>query len=368
MSSRVQVSRLRAAVLPAAALCAVLLPPHGSPVLEPLAVPFVVRAAVIAPVAAAAAWAVPRRPWPLLLVAVADALVWSPGFLLSLASYVAAVACRRSRHVAAYAAVAALTAVVPRPGAEISSSLGAVPLFVGLPLAAGLWVTARRQAMAALRERAERVEREQEARAGRVRAQERARIARDMHDVVAHRISLVVLRAGALEINAPDERTAAEAELIRATGKEALAELRAVLGVLGQDDGDAFHPQPLLADLDRLLDHSRSAGVPVERRDEGTAGAPPVMVQHTVYRVVQEALTNVHKHAGPAATTVVLRHLPGALEVTVRNAAPGCAPPAVPGGGTGLIGLRERVELLGGEFAAGPEPDGGFVVRARLCT
>ncbi|MER7498542.1 histidine kinase [Nonomuraea pusilla] len=175
---------------------------------------------------------------------------------------------------------------------------------VVLPLVAGLWVGARRQVLAGLRERAARLEREQAARAGQARAQERTRIAREMHDVVAHRVSLIVLHTGALEVSVPDERTAAEIASIRAAGREALANLREVLGVLrAQESPDGHAPPPSLADLDRLLGQSRSAGLRVRRRDEGDPRPVPEAAQRAAYRVVQEALTNVHKHVGDATST-----------------------------------------------------------------
>ncbi|MFG1688101.1 histidine kinase [Nonomuraea sp. NPDC049269] len=326
-----------------------------------------VPAAVVGLLAAAAARVAPGRPWLLPVLALVDAVLRAPGLLLAVASYVAATTLRRPAPLALYAVPASLVAVIPQPGVGLVSALGGAPLFAWLPLALGLWAGARRQVVDGLRERARRLEREQSARTEQARAQERARIAREMHDVVTHRVSLMVLRAGALEINATDEKTAAEAELIRATGKDALTELRAVLGVLDEEDGD-YHPRPTLAELDWLLEQSRSAGVPVERHEEGDPGALPVMVQHTAYRVVQEALTNIHKHAGRAATQVVLRHLPAALHIDVRNAAPPSPALDLPGGGSGLLGLRERVELLGGEFTAGAEPDGGFLVSVRLPT
>jgi signal transduction histidine kinase len=188
-----------------------------------------------------------------------------------------------------------------------------------------------------------------------------------MHDVVAHRVSLMVLHAGALEVNSPDEHTAAAAALIRTTGREALADLRDVLGVLRSPDA-ALQPQPVLADLDALIEQSRAVGIQVGRRDEGEARPLAAAVQRAAYRVVQEALTNVHKHAVDAATDVVLRYLPGAFEVTVRNATPVQPPGSLPASGLGLAGLRERVELLGGEFDALRRIDGGFVVTARLPT
>ncbi|MFJ2745539.1 sensor histidine kinase [Streptomyces sp. NPDC087440] len=366
--------RLRSWTLPVAACAGAFLPaalpgPYGPawPVLAP--VPGPLAAAVVGLLAAVAARTAAARPWPLFLVAGVDAVVRSPGLLVSVACYVAATSCRRPRHLALLTAAASLLVAVPRPGVEAVSALGGVALFVWLPVVGGLWRSARAQVLAGLRERARRLEREQTVRTEQARAQERARIARDMHDVVAHRVSLMVLRAGALEINATDERTAQEAELIRTTGKEALTQLRSVLGVLTDSaTPDSFLPLPTLADLERLLEQSRSAGVPVERQDEGDAREVPAMVEHTAYRVVQEALTNVHKHAVRPTVRVTLRHLPSALEVTVTNTAAGVPAPPLPGSGLGLVGLRERVELLGGRFAAAPEPAGGFAVTARLPT
>ncbi|GAA4210648.1 hypothetical protein GCM10022252_78690 [Streptosporangium oxazolinicum] len=336
------------------------------------------QATVVGLLAASGAVVAARRMWPLLTVTAVDAVMRSPGFLVAVTSYAVATTYRRRSHLTVYAVSASLLFVIPPPGAALTSSLGGVALFVWLPMALGLWATARGQVLEGLRERADRLEREQSARTERARAQERARIARDMHDVVAHRVSLMVLHAGALEINAAERRTATQAELIRTTGVEALAQLRAVLGVLntpsaehprpgGEPAGEPLVERPALADLDRLLDRSRSAGVPVERRDEGTARALPAMVEHAAYRVVQEALTNVHKHAGAVATRVTLRFLPSALEVTIGSA-PGGGDRVLPGGGFGLAGLRERVELLDGEFTARRDADGGFTVRAWLPT
>lgn len=262
----------------------------------------------------------------------------------------------------------------PERSPGLANLAASLMLAVALPFVLGLWVNARRQVLAGLRDRAERLEREQVARSDQVRAQERARIAREMHDVVAHRVSLMVLHAGALEVSAPDERTAAEAALIRTTGREALGNLRDVLGVLRSPHTPAeaaLHPQPVLDNLDHLLDQSRAVGIPVSRHDQGAATPLPVMVEQTAYRVVQEALTNVHKHAGQAATKVVLQYLPHSFEVTVHNDPAAPLPrtgQSLPGSGLGLIGLRERVELLGGEFETRPRTDGGFVVRARIPT
>ncbi|MGV9778310.1 sensor histidine kinase [Streptosporangium sp. NPDC003464] len=236
---------------------------------------------------------------------------------------------------------------------------------LALPLLTGLWVRARRQVLDAVREQARQLQREQVLRAEQARGQERARIAREMHDVVAHRVSLMVLHAGALEVSAPDERTAEAAALISGAGREALSNLREVLGVLRSPDS-VRGPQPTLADLDRLLDQSRALGIVVNRHDEGAARPLSPIVERTAYRVVQEALTNVHKHAGNAETEVSVRYRPVELEVTVRNRSSAGTRGALPGSGWGLVGLRERVELVGGRLEAGPGDEDGFQVLARI--
>jgi signal transduction histidine kinase len=323
-----------------------------------------------------------RRRWPLFAAAAVSVIllaIWPAAFM---ASFYAGTSLRRRAEVLTYVAVAGPVTLVSYAipldlgGAERPDGLAnrvSMLLIMGLGLVAGLWVRARREVVTGLRERADRLELEQAARADQARAEERARIAREMHDVVAHRVSLMVLHAGALEVNASDPRTAETADLIRTTGREALANLREVLGVLRSGAGavDATRsPQPVLDDLDRLVSQSRAAGVRIDRSDEGTVRPLPLTVERTAYRVVQEALTNVHKHAAGAAAEVSLRYLRGEIEVAVANAAP--PEPAVaegeplPGGGYGLVGVRERVELLGGELTAGPRPGGGYLVAARL--
>ncbi|GAA0963299.1 hypothetical protein GCM10009558_082270 [Virgisporangium aurantiacum] len=313
-----------------------------------------------------------RWRWPLYVFAVPAWLIFGSWAGLLTASYYAAVARRRVVPVCLAVIVftsylvAALTVYPFRIEFAIWAVLSAA-LTVGLPTAVGLWVRERRRVFAGLTERAEQAEREQQARSEQARTLERARIAREMHDVVAHRVSLMVLHAGALEVNAPDEPTATAAALIRTTGRDALQELRAALGVLRSGDtGQA--PLPTLDALDNLLEQSRAAGIALDRTVEGAPRALPATVERTAYRVVQEALTNVHKHAADAAASVVVRYLPDALEVAVRNE-PSSAPsslPGLPGSGAGLAGLRERVELLGGTFEAGRRLDGGFAVSARL--
>jgi signal transduction histidine kinase len=220
------------------------------------------------------------------------------------------------------------------------------------------------------------LEREQHARAQQARIEERARIAHEMHDILAHQVALVVLHAGALEVTSEDPATVAAAVLIRETGRQALADLRQVLGVLrseptagpgtpGRQD-PASAPPPGFADLDRLLASTRAAGIPVVRRDEGVPRPLPAAVDRAAYRVIQEALTNVARYAGPAPTTVRIVHRPDSLEITVRNDRPSTQPAGGTGAGLGLIGLRERVTLLGGRCQAGPTHDGGFAVHATL--
>ncbi|MFI6782491.1 sensor histidine kinase [Micromonospora sp. NPDC050276] len=333
--------------------------------------------AVVLLIALGSAWAagtIRTRRWPLFLAAAVCWLVLAAAAAGVVASYQAGLRLR-GRQLATYLAGAA---VVLTGGVVVGLEVGGVrrittatpgnvlllaACLVGLPLVLGLWVRARRDTLAALRDRAERLEREQEAHADRVRAEERTRIAREMHDVVAHRVSLMVVHAGALEVTAADPATVAAAALIRTTGRQALTDLREVLGVLRQA-GPAVVPERGLDALDDLIGESRTAGLRVSRRDEGTPTALPATLGRTAYRVVREALTNVRKHAADAETTVCLRYLPDGLEVLVRNG-PSEGGSALPGAGQGLLGLRERVELLGGRLEA-TSVDGGFLVRALI--
>ncbi|GAA2276102.1 histidine kinase [Nonomuraea roseoviolacea subsp. roseoviolacea] len=214
----------------------------------------------------------------------------------------------------------------------------------------------RRALLASLRERARRAEAEQGRRVAEARMAERRALAREMHDVLAHRLSLVATHAGALEYR-PDsspEQLARAAGVIRAGVHQALEELRQVIGLLREDEDllDEPRPRPTLADLPRLLGEAREAGQLV-RVDDGTGGAsPPAAAGMIGYRVVQEGLTNARKHAPGHPVEVVLSGAPGTrLLIDMRNPlpAPGSAP-AVPGGGVGLVGLTERVRLAGGRL------------------
>ncbi len=305
------------------------------------------------------------RRWvlPLFAVAAAGWLTLSLFPAMAVAAYYGAV--RLTRRPVAIAFLLGASALVLVPNRFDITGWFTLCVLIGLPYAVGLWVNARRQVVAGLRERAERLESEQAARAEQARQEERTRIAREMHDVVAHRVALMVLHAGAMEVNAPDERSAGEAALIRTTGREALTELRQVLGVLRTDEA-SLAPQPDLSELPRLLDQTRAAGVQVDFHSEGTRRELPTVVQRTAFRVVQEALTNVVKHAAGARAAVTLRYSETTLEIRVENGAPAAGRERLPGSGLGLIGLRERVALLYGRFESRARLDGGFTISAVL--
>ena len=226
----------------------------------------------------------------------------------------------------------------------------------------------RTRLTAELHEAALRAEEEREEQASRAVADERRRIAREMHDVVAHSVSVMVVQAaGARRILDRDpERAAEAARLIERTGRGALLEMRRLLGVFGTgDEPAAMAPQPTLDELSSLVERARAAGLPVTFAVEGEPRPLPAGAEAAVFRVVQEALTNALKHAGSAPTEVVLRWDDDALEVVVADHG-GAQGASLPSGGHGIVGMRERVKVYGGSLSARPDPDGGFVVRARL--
>ncbi|GMA23033.1 two-component sensor histidine kinase [Luteimicrobium album] len=232
----------------------------------------------------------------------------------------------------------------------------------------GLYVGSRRELLWSLRDRADQAERQQELQVERARALERERIAREMHDVLAHRISLISMHAGALayRTDLPPERVHETAALISSTSHEALVELREVLGVLRESE--PTRPQPTLADLRELADEATAAGVRVLLDVDVPDGpAVPDRIGRTVYRLVQEGLTNARKHAPGSPVTVAVGGAPdGWLRVVVRNGRNGLADPtAATGAGLGLVGMRERVELAGGRLEVREDP-GAFVLEAWL--
>ncbi|MBC2905210.1 histidine kinase [Streptomyces cupreus] len=326
--------------------------------------------------ACAAVWL--RRRWPLGL-AVAMIPV---GFLSATAGGASLVAVftlavhRPFRYVA-WVSGAAL-AVTPlfywyRPDPEIPYGW---TLFIGVVLTGavvgwGMFVRSKRQLMLSLRDRARRAETEAQLRAEQAQRLAREAIAREMHDVLAHRLTLLSVHAGALEFrpDAPREEIARAAGVIRESAHEALQDLREIIGVLraGERD-DSSRPQPTLGALEALVAESREAGMKVALDNRvNDPAAVPASVGRTAYRIAQEGLTNARKHAPGTEVTVTVTGGPGeGLDILVRNPAPERDVPPVPGSGQGLIGLTERATLTGGRLAHGPTADGGFEVRARL--
>jgi signal transduction histidine kinase len=217
------------------------------------------------------------------------------------------------------------------------------------------------------RERAARAEREREERARAAVADERARIARELHDVVGHSVSVMTVQAsGVRRLLRPEQEREREALLIvERTGREALAEMRRMVGVLRRpEEAPALAPQPSLEHLDRLVEQARESGLPVELHVEGDARELPAGVDLTAYRLVQEGLTNALKHANASRAEVLVRYGEGQVEVAVSDDGNGVGNGE--GGGHGLVGMRERVSVYGGELDAGPQPGGGYRLRAIL--
>ncbi|MEU6402942.1 histidine kinase [Streptomyces sp. NPDC046985] len=372
-----------------------------------------------------------RRRWPVAVVLVAIAVTPAEmGFLMGIVGLYTLAACELPRRViAALAGMSFLGTMIVTfvrvrqdvargdlslgdwfvPFAAVTTSLG----LTAPPLLLGLYAGARRRLMESLRERADSLERElqllaerAEERAEWARAEERTRIAREMHDVVAHRVSLMVVHAAALQAVArkDPEKAVRNAALVGDMGRQALTELREMLGVLrsggeagrerrerasvpaaaaaplvavraaaavatSRAAGAAAHGDgPRLEELEELVGQSAAAGMVVELSVEGEARSYGHEIEQTAYRVVQEALTNVHKHAAGAKTHVRLAHRAAEIAMQVENEPP--AEPAsasaarLPSGGNGLLGMRERVTALGGAFVSGPTDAGGFRVSA----
>lgn len=321
-----------------------------------------------------------RRRWPL-GVALATLLVGTFSIAATGAGMIAlfSLAVRRSLRpvllVAALWVPVAVVCAIALGRTDIASVVGWTLLLVIAAVAWGMFVGARRQLLFTLRERAERAEADQLVHADGARMAERTRIAREMHDVLAHRISLMALHAGALEVrpDLPPAEVRESAELLRSTARQALEELRGVIGVLREQPGQEpapTAPQPTLADLPRLVEETRRAGVRIalEMGVEQPAAAPGGLGRDA-YRIVQEALTNIAKHARGTEGRVRVSGAPGrGLHVSVSNRLPVRVQvgPALPGAGAGLLGLQERVTLAGGVLVHGPDGAGNFVVEADL--
>lgn len=364
-----------------------------------------------------------RRRWPVAVVLVSIAMTPAQmGFLLSLVGLYTLAASEVPRRITGLLAgmdglgtmLVAFLQFQDNLGDSTNGSTMRMPLtlivaalmalgLTGPPVLLGLYVRARRRLVESLRERADGLERELELlaekaaeRAERARADERTRIARDMHDVVAHRVSLMVVHAAALKAVAlkDPQKASASAEMLGDMGRQALTELRQMLGVLRTPAApapvaatvradvvrvdvradvrldvrpDAGPEGPSLALLAALVEESQAAGMGVELTVEGSQRPCGARIEATVYRVVQEALTNVHKHAAGARAVVRLAYREAEVAVLITNGpSDGSAQAALPSGGHGLLGMKERVTAHGGGFAAGPTADGGFRVSAMV--
>ncbi|WP_190210580.1 sensor histidine kinase [Kitasatospora indigofera] len=364
-----------------------------------MGLPMAVLALVVGVLAGASL--VVRRRWP--AVPVLMALLFLPGLsgviLLMVSLYTLAATWEwpsRRRRVVALSGLAfvesvgmVLTALLapgrPAPSPEVGGPpVWGLAVLVGValtvpPVVTGLYVGAKRRLVESLKDRAHGLETEldllaeqAQERARRARLEERTRIAREMHDVVAHRVSLMVVHAGALErIVAKDPQKAAQsAKLVAEVGRQALDELREILGVLrmAEEPGAGGEQPDGLSGLPGLVDQSKAAGMAVTFTVSGARRAFSAEAERTAFRVVQEGLTNAHKHAGGALVAVLLAYVPNGVRVAVVNGCPVAAGERVglPSGGNGLVGMRERVVALGGTFRAGPECDGGFRVEAVL--
>jgi signal transduction histidine kinase len=325
-----------------------------------------------------------RRKAPVTILAVTGGafLAYSfRGYAPSLATFgfmaaLYTVAAHRDRPISIPAGVAAVAALATlqargRP-AEASEAIIAETFILGAAWFLGDAMRIRRGQVVQLEDRASRLEREREERAQQAVAQERRVIARELHDVVAHNVSVIVAQAGASQriFDSHPEEARAAIRAIEHTGREALVEMRRLTGFLRtEDDGTlARSPQPGLRDVPALVAQVEDAGVAVEYRVEGPPRALPAGLDLSAFRIVQEALTNVIKHAGAARATVVVRYSESRLEIRVTD--DGLGPPGGPGSDSrpryGHLGMRERVALFGGELRVGPGPGGGYQVIVSL--
>lgn len=242
-----------------------------------------------------------------------------------------------------------------------------VGAFIAVAWTTGFVLSRRSEHAREMAERAGRLEREQRESSERAVSAERQRIARELHDVIAHSVSVMTVQTGAVRrLLKPEQVKEREAlETVEATGRQALTEMRRLVGLLREQGSmPEFSPQPGMATIDSLLDGVRAAGLPVDLEVDGEPRDLPPGVDLAAYRVVQEALTNALKYAGPAQAWVVVNWADGQLELEIANDGRGNGDGD--GGGHGLTGMRERVSLYGGEIESGPRQGGGFVVRARL--
>jgi signal transduction histidine kinase len=296
----------------------------------------------------------------------------TPFFLIVLASWCFGAYNPPRRALVGLAAVLVCTAwvVVRFPDSQLGDFLW-IGSFLTAAWLTGFAVRHQAEQTQRLRDLAAQLKAEQDRRAEEAVQDERSRIARELHDVVAHHVSVMTVQAGAVRrLLTPEQEREREALVsVEETGRQALTEMRRLLGVL-KDEAEQERPaprapQPGIATLDTLLGQVREAGLPVEMTLEGRPVELPPGVDLSAYRIVQEALTNALKYAGPARAWVVVRYRDDDVELEIANDGRTEAAQA-DGGGHGLVGMRERVAVYGGELESGPRPGGGFAVRARL--
>lgn len=340
-------------------------------------------AALLVPAAAALAW---RRRAPLAAFSVAVGLatlgsviaapidglaVVVPIFAVAIYSVAAHASPPRAVTALAASMIAVVVATFAPQGPGTENLLFGT-IIVGGPWLAGWLVRIRTDQAVALALRAQELERTQAEREQAAVAEERARIARELHDIIAHSVSVMTIQAGAIEevVDREPEKARAAAGSIRRTGRRAQADLRRLLGLLREEDAgtDALSPQPGLAGLDALIASVRQAGIDVRLTVEGTPRALPPAVDLSAFRVVQEALTNTLKHARATVASVGVRYDVDAVNIEVTDDGVADAGHATggPGSGHGLVGMRERVAVYGGELEFGRGPSGGFRVHALL--
>jgi signal transduction histidine kinase len=265
---------------------------------------------------------------------------------------------------------ASVTAIALSYAFDPNDVLFPVGFFFVMPWAGGRAMRHRLLLTRELAEKAARLEHQREERAAHAVADERARIARELHDVVAHSLTVMVIQAGAARrlVDRDPERVVEVAATIKTMGREALDEMRRLVGVLREaDERPELAPQPTVAEIEALAERARAAGLEVELTVEGERRDLPPGVDLSAYRVVQEALTNTIKHANASSATVAVRYGEGELFVAVTDDGTGSGSEVdMPSGGHGLTGMRERVSLYGGELEAGERDAGGYEVRARF--
>ena len=348
--------------------------PHEAPGAAAL----VVLVVITAPLLARRIWPIPVFGW--ILVAQIPAVLWDrhlqagPALVIALYTVARLQSRRDALACAGVLELVVLTGVLLFAGGSWWSDLIFLSGLIAAALGLGLYTGTRRAYLAELRDRADRLERERDQQAALAVAAERARIAREMHDIVAHHLTVMItLSEAAIAASASSpERANDVMNSVADTGRRALADTRRLLGVLrqqpGQDPAGSLQPVPDLTQLDTLIEQVRSAGLDTTLEIHGQAPDVPAGVQLTVYRLVQEALTNTLKHGGAGAhASVRLRYLPGELLVDIDDDGAGATPaPATAGVGSGLVGMRERIHAYGGDVQAGPREPGGWQVSARL--